>query len=74
MGNKYKKSSRIVIKEKGEHVNGHQNKYVVKRLIREIKHLPMWSNIYIRKFECINVRPIQRHPLNVKLERLNLTL
>lgn len=45
----------IVRIEKGDHINAHASEFVAARLMDEAKRLPMWGNIYNRKFDCTNV-------------------
>lgn len=38
-------------------VSAYANKEIANRLIKETRRIPMWSNIYNRKFPSTNVKP-----------------
>ncbi|XP_057654394.1 uncharacterized protein LOC130903369 [Diorhabda carinulata] len=61
----YQKENRKKLKKgKGDHLNAYANEFVVKR------HLPMWSNIFNRKFERTIIRPTSSASVECEIRKV----
>lgn len=58
----------------GDRVNAHANEKVAQRLIKETRRIPMWSNIFNRKFKSTNVKPSTSASVECEIKKVKIGL
>lgn len=56
--------------EVGNRINAHANEKIAERLIKESRRIPMWSNIFNRKFKSTNVRPSTSASVECEIKKI----
>ena len=52
-----KRDYALTLIQEGEHDNAHLDVKFAQKLIEEVRHIPMWTNIYNYKFDFSHIRP-----------------
>lgn len=60
----------VVESESGERINPYANEHISNRIIKELRHLPMWTNVYNKKFEPVKIMPRSSSAVECEIKRI----